>query len=187
MMVTMITDPVLDALLSAAATTTGATLGVLLRHEQDVLRAVATAGEQAHPLHGATTPVGAGVAGYVLASGQPLALAVAAGDPRLQEGVTAMLSHTPHSVLCVPCSGGDDVLGVLLLLDREGGQFTYDDVEMATLLAGIAGVALAAGGPGAGQVPGPAELGGELDRLSRTDPSRYATVATLLGALLGRG
>lgn len=187
-MTTITTNPVLDALLRAASMATGATVGVLLRLEHDALRAVATAGERAHALRGATAPVHAGVAGYVLSSGQPLALSVALGDPRLREGVTAMLAEPPQTVLCVPCSGDDEVLGVLLLLDRDGGaQFTYDDVELATLLAGVAGVALASDGGGLGQVPAPAELGGELERLAHTDPARYTMVATLLGALLGRG
>ena len=186
-MTTLAADPVLDALVRAAADTVGAPHGILVRHEGEVLRVVATAGDQAHALRGHRTPVHAGVAGYVLASGQPLALSVQPGDPRLQEGVTAALPQPPATVLCVPCASEEEVTGALLLLDKAGGPFTFDDVELATVLAGIAGVALAGDGAAGGQVPDPSELGGELDRLFRTDPGRYSLVATLVQALLARG
>jgi GAF domain-containing protein len=180
-------DPVLQAVLGSALQTTGAMVGFLLRPNGDDLTVVATAGYGVDHLRGSVVPGEGGVAAYVLASGQPLALTVRPGDPRRQEGVLALLDQAPSAVLGVPCSTDEDAVGALLLLDKPAGQFTFDDVELATLLAGIAGVAMAQAGPGGVQVPDPAELAGDLERLARSDPSRYGMVATIVQALLARG
>jgi GAF domain-containing protein len=115
-----------------------------------------------------------------------MALTARPDDPRFAEGVAALVGVEPASVLCVPC-GDDDVVGVLELIDKTGdASFNFDDVEVAALLAGIAGVALGRDHAGA-PVPSPRELGAELDRLAAGDPEQYARVAMLVGALLDRG
>lgn len=184
-MTTHAPNPVLEALVRSATEATGAELGVLLRADAAALRVVATAGDAAHPARGAELAADAGAAGYVVASGQPLALSARSGDPRLSEGIAEVLGRQPASVLCVPCTTDEATVGALQLLDAAEGHFSFDDVELATLLADIAGVALTQGGDGAVVSP-PAELGGELERLARSDPARYATVATLVDALLAR-
>lgn len=186
-MSTSTVDPVLQALLGSALQTTGSVVGFLLRRDGDTLTIVATAGERVDHLRGSVLQGDGGVAAYVLVSGQPLALTVRPGDPRLREGVMALLDEAPSAVLAVPCSSDDDAVGALLLLDKASGQFTFDDVELATLLAGIAGVAMAQAGPGGVQVPDPTELAGDLERLARADPPRYGRIATIVEALLARG
>lgn len=179
-------NPVLDELVRCAAETTAAELGFLLRADGGSLSVVATVGEAAADLRGTQVPADAGVAGYVVASGQPVALGARSGDPRLSEGLTGMLARPPESVLCVPCTAEDATVGALQLQDKAEGHFSFDDVELATLFAGIAGVALADTG-GAATVPDPAELGGELQRLAHADPGRYTTIARVVEALLARG
>lgn len=179
-------QPVLDELVRCAAETTAAELGFLLRADGGSLSVVATIGEAAAGLRGTQVPADAGVAGYVVASGQPLALGARSGDPRLSEGLTGMLASPPESVLCVPCASDEATMGALQLLDKAEGHFTFDDVELATLFAGIAGVALA-DPAGAATVPDAAELGGELQRLAHADPGRYTTIARVVEALLARG
>jgi GAF domain-containing protein len=185
-MATTASNPVLDELLRCAAETTAAELGFLLRVDGASLWVVATFGEAAADLRGTQVPGDAGVAGYVVASGQPVALGARSGDPRLTEGVTGMLANPPANVLCVPCTADDATVGALQLLDKADGHFTFDDVELVTLFAGIAGVALADSAE-AGTVPDPGELGGELERLAHADPARYTTIARIVEALLARG
>jgi len=80
---------------------------------------------------GLSVPAAAGAASYVLESGQPLALADAARDERAAEGVSRELGARPDSLLAVPCSAGDDLLGVLELVDKRGAEsFSIDDVEL---------------------------------------------------------
>lgn len=177
----------LQALAVSAVDSTGATAGWLAVADGDSLRVVAAGGGVAPDSVGARASSDEGIEGYVLTSGQPMALSGAAGDERLSGGIVGALKMRPQSVLCVPCGDRESVLGVLVLLDKQGGvSFSFDDVEIATLLAGIAGVALAASGRPAA-APSPQELSAGLERLAAADPAQYAAVAALVSAIVTRG
>jgi GAF domain-containing protein len=180
-------NPVLQAIAGAAVDATGAAAGWALALEGERLRAVGAAGERAGDLVGAEMAAGAGLAGYVISSGQPIAIASRGADARLSEGLGARLGRVPASVLCVPCMSEDVVLGALELVDKVGGgPFSFDDVEVVTLLAGVAGVSLAVAGAEMVARP-PAEFAAELARLASSDPEAYARLSVVLEALLARG
>ncbi len=180
-------NPVLHAVLRSAVDATGAAHGWLLVTEGDELVVRATT-ESDPAVLAARVPATSGFAGYVVSSGQPLAMSPRRGDERSAQGVAAVLGIRPSSVLAVPCGTDEAVTGVLELVDKvAGGPFTFDDVELVTLIAGIAGEALAAGRDAPVEVRSPQRLGDDLLRLSATDPARYATVAAFLGALLADG
>jgi GAF domain-containing protein len=177
-------DPVLDSVVEAAVHATGAAAGWLVGGNGDGQRVVAADGEGTREFLGRPVGPGEGVAGFVVASGQPLALSTLGNDPRLRGGVEALRGTLPASVLCVPCLSDDAVVGALELVDkRAGGAFTYDDLELVTLLAGVAGAALAAD-RGAGPVPSPAELGADLEQLLAIDGRRYRAVAAVVSGLI---
>ena len=89
-------------------------------------------------------------------------------------------------MLSVPCATDDGVFGALEVIDKQdGGRFTIDDVEIVTLLGGIAGAALADTSDATATVIPPEELAGELRQLAAGDPARYASVAGVVRALLG--
>jgi GAF domain-containing protein len=180
-------NPVLQALTRAAVDSTGASAGWVVALEGERLRAVGTAGEGAGALLGSELAPGAGTAGYVVSSGQPMAIVPRGGDPRLAEGLGARLGREPTSVLCVPCLDDDVVVGAIELVDKAGGgPFSFDDVELVTLLAGIAGAALAAPG-GEIEVRPPAQISAELAHLASADPAAYARLVMVVEALLARG
>jgi len=179
---------VLQAIVDAATGATAASEGWILAPRGDRLHVLAAAGDRPGQLLGATVPSGEGTAGYVVASGQPLALAPRPDDARATSGVAGMLGLRPASVLCVPCAGDDSVAGALEVVDKAGGgRFSLDDVELATLLGGIAGTALVEITGSASAVPTPAELAGGLERLAGTEPARYVALAAAVSALLDRG
>ena len=179
--------PVLQALAEASVAATAASYGWLVVSDARVMRVIAAAGgDRPGELLGEVVAAGAGTLGFAVASGQPLALNLPHGDPRLFEGLLSRLSGRPSAVLCVPCTADEGVVGGLELVKVGDGAFSFDDLELATLLASIAGVALAAGGPRPA-VATPAELSGDLGRLAATDPARYAAVAAAVEALLARG
>jgi GAF domain-containing protein len=179
-------DPVLQAVVQSAVSATGAARGWLVAADGATARVVAGTGEGVAAVVGTEFDATVGIAGFVVASGQPIALTPRGDDPRFAEGITALLGHRPVSVLAVPCANDDDVIGALELIDRSGGGgFTFDDIELATLLAGIAAAALTLDRGGAA-VPEPQQLGGELARLAEADPGRYAVIATAVSALLSR-
>lgn len=178
----------LQAIVDATADATVASEGWILAPRGDRLQVMAAAGDRPGRLLGASVPASEGTAGYVVASGQPLALAPRPDDPRAASGVAGLLGLHPASVLCVPCTGDDTIAGALEVVDKAGGgRFSLDDVELATLLGGIAGTALAELTGAASRVPAPAELAGDLERLADTEPARYAALAAAVSALLDRG
>jgi sigma-B regulation protein RsbU (phosphoserine phosphatase) len=179
-------NAVVQAVVDSALGATAASAGWVLSLQGDHLTVVAAVGGSGQ-LVGRQVPAGAGTAGFVVSTGQPMAMAAREGDARLSEGVLALLPERPSSVLCVPCASGDNVVGVLELVDKAGGgTFSFDDVEVATLLAGIAAAALETDGNEVG-VRSPDELGAELRALAASDPTAYARVATLVDAILARG
>lgn len=175
--------------MQAALDATGASQGWLLARSGDGLAVTAAAGGEPGRLLGATVPVGSGTAGYVVSSGQPVAIAPRPDDERFEGGIAALIGRRPTSVLCVPCGDDEVVHGALELVDKQGGgTFSFDDVELASLLAAVAGAALGAGGRGGvGSVPSPGELGNELSQLAVADPPRYALIAPVVAALLASG
>lgn len=180
-------DPVLQSLVRAVVDATGATVGWLLDVDGDALQVVAAAGTGGPEL-GLRVPSGSGSAGFVVASGQPLALAPRPGDARTSEGVAAVLGKAPASVLCVPCSTDTGVQGALEVIDKAGGApFSFDDVEIATLLAGVAAAALSQRDRVVESVPRPEQLAAELASLAQRDPEEYGTIAVLVQALLSLG
>ena len=175
---------VLQSILGSAVDVTAAAMGWIVVPSDGGLQVVAAVG--AGDVVGTTVASAAGTAAYVLASGQPVAMAVRPDDPNVHEGVAALVGVQPASVLCVPCADDDEVLGVLELGDKAGGAFTFDDVELVTVLANIAGAALR-GDASIGQVRSPEALFADLRQLAGTDPTAYIGVATVLEALLARG
>lgn len=124
----------------------------------------------------------AGTTGYVINSGQPAAIQPSSSDTS-NEGV-AGLDGSPSSILPAPCDD-EDVMGVIELVNKRGEAFNFDDVEIVSLLARVAGGALSELGAQAA-VPTPAELARELENLARLDASRYAALARMIQAVLGQ-
>jgi GAF domain-containing protein len=182
--------PVVAAVTRSVVDATGAGAGWLLAAVDSGFEVVAVAGDAGpRATVGRTLPHGPGAAAFVAGSGQPLAMRPAADGGDAGTGdlddVAALLGRRPTALLAVPCAVDDRTVGVLELVDKVGGgPFTFDDVEVATILAGIAAVALTDGTPAGPSVPSPAQLGQALAHLAATDPPRYARLAPALGALL---
>ena len=181
-----VTNPVMNSVLRAAREATGASRALLLAIDGESLTVVAADGDDTGRAVGVSVDMGQGIAGFVASSGQPVALRPSTTDERLDDDVAVQLGWEPRAVLTVPCLGMDTISGVLELLDPDtDGGFDFDDVESATVLAGVAGTVLEEA-VASEQVPAPDELAAELTTLAGADPARYATVANLVQALLDR-
>lgn len=178
------TSPTLQAIIEWAVKGTGATQGWLLAVEgQELVVAAAAGGERPGAQVGRRlTPTGA--AGFAAGSGQPAALQPSADDVS-NEGAGGS-GGVPSSLIATPCVG-DEVVGVLEIVEKQGGGgFTIDDIEITSLLAEIAAAALAELADGKIDVPTPAELGVELAHVAEADLSRYAEIARAIQSLLGQ-
>jgi GAF domain-containing protein len=94
-------------------------------------------------LQGVRVPLGQGVAGLVAMTGQPMAIANARDDPRHAATIAEQTGYLPASLLCVPLQFGDDIVGVLELMDKQGADaFDSADMETLGLFAQLAAVAI---------------------------------------------
>jgi GAF domain-containing protein len=112
--------------------------------ERKLVFAVA-AGEHGQEVIGLAIDPGAGVAGYVFSTGQPLALADVARDSRFGRSTAEQTGYVPRSLVAVPLVDDEGVLGVLEVLDKRAeAAFDLRDVELATVFARQATVAIRA-------------------------------------------
>lgn len=133
----------LEMIVETGAHVIGARAGALflLDEENDELTFEVAIGSRAAEVKRFRVPLGHGIAGIVAASGQAMAIRDAPGDPRLASDIADSVGYVPETVLCVPLFYGDNVIGALELLDKEGG-FTAGDLEALGLFANQAAVAL---------------------------------------------
>lgn len=175
---------VFDAIARGAAEATGAASVAVIGRDGDGLRVIGVAGSEAgHAVGDAVSPTHESI-GYVLASGQTMSL----GPQTDRADASGGVHRAPGAVLSVPCLGAEGVLGVVEVRGGPGLEpFSPDAARVATLFAEIAAAALEEAGDGAQAAPAAAELHAELARLAEADPTRYAAVASVIGALLAHG
>jgi GAF domain-containing protein len=115
----------------------------LVDQDGEWLEFVAAAGAGAEVVVGMRIPAGQGVAGWVLASGQPIELSDVARDPRFARDVAERTGHVPRSMLAMPVEASQQTLGVLEVLDRGGaGGLGADQGQLLALFARQAALAV---------------------------------------------
>ena len=103
------------------------------------------AGEQGQGVIGVSIRPDEGIAGYVYTSGQGLALADVASDPRFGRTVAEKTAYVPRSMVAVPLVDDHGTIGVLEVLDkRSQATFSLRDIELAGVFARQAAVAIRA-------------------------------------------
>jgi GAF domain-containing protein len=99
-------------------------------------------GAQGQGVVGLTVEAGQGVAGYVFATGQPLALSDVSADGRFGRATAEQTGYVPRSLVAVPLADDDGIAGVLEVLDKRSGPFDLHDVELAGVFARQATIAI---------------------------------------------
>jgi GAF domain-containing protein len=103
----------------------------------------AVAGEGSGDLLGRRLPPGTGIAGWVLATRQPLAVEDVTGDPRFARDAAESTGYVPRGLMAVPLLHEDTALGVLSVLDRpKQAQFTLAEMDVLSRFANQAAIAL---------------------------------------------
>ncbi len=126
----------------------------------------AAAGPHGNEVIGLAIEATAGIAGYAFTTGQPLAIADVAADPRFDRTVAEATGYVPRSLLAAPLADAQGTLGVLEVLDRRGGTFTMHDLDVAGALALEAAIVVRAGTRAR---DASTLLHGALARLARSD------------------
>jgi GAF domain-containing protein len=101
----------------------------------------AVAGEGEESLLGTRLPGGTGIAGWVVATRQPLVVEDVQRDPRFSREAAEGTGYVPKGLMAVPLLHDEEALGVLSVLDRQT-RFTLEEMELLGLFASQAAVAL---------------------------------------------
>ncbi|HEV8698478.1 MAG TPA: GAF domain-containing protein [Candidatus Limnocylindrales bacterium] len=141
-------DDLLSAIAATAVTALDAQAASIAVHDPATDRLVfaAAAGPAAGGVVGMTIDASTGIAGYAFSTGQPLAVADAAADPRFDRSVAEATGYVPSTLLAAPLSDDAGTVGVLEALDHRGGSFTLRDLDIATAIAREATIVIRAGG-----------------------------------------
>jgi sigma-B regulation protein RsbU (phosphoserine phosphatase) len=103
------------------------------------LKFLAAIGEVADKLAKVRIPPGKGIAGFVFASGQPVAVADVAQDETFYAEVDLATGYSTHTILATPLSVGGETVGVLEFVNRLGDPpyqpFTPDEMDKAAHFA----------------------------------------------------
>lgn len=89
-------------------------------------------------------PVGQGLAGHVAATGETINVPDAYADPRFERGVDQKTGFRTMNILAVPVwdHGGDEVVGVIQVLNKRGGPFERHDQMLLERIAEAVGPVL---------------------------------------------
>lgn len=118
----------------------------IMRHDGATNELVfeAVAGKGAGRLVGQRIPAATGLAGWSLASEEPIAIADVSRDPRFARDVAEGTGYVPTSVIVYPLLTGERSLGVLNVLDQStGSQVGIADMDVLARIAAHAAVVLA--------------------------------------------
>jgi GAF domain-containing protein len=158
-------------------------LAVLEPDEEHLLFRAAD-GAGAEEVIGLRLPVSRGIAGWVVASGQPIAVHDVRADPRFAVDVAEATGYVPASILAAPVTASGAAVGVMEVLDRAATGL--DDMAVLDLLTRQAAVALELERASAGVRPDVAALMAELGRLDEVEQAAAASLVRTFLDYLGR-
>lgn len=138
-------EAILRSVVDAAAVLIRAEAASIALYDPAIDRLVfrVAAGQQGQGVVGLEIRPGDGVAGYVFASGEPLAIGETTVDPRFRRDAAEQTGYIPRSLLAVPLSDDAGTIGVLEVLDRrDGAPFDLIDMDAASVFARQATIAI---------------------------------------------
>lgn len=155
----------------------------LLEPDEEHLRFRCASGVGADEVVGLRLPVGRGIAGWVVSSGQPIAVHDVRADPRFAVDVAESTGYVPGSILAVPLVASGEALGVIEVLDRTPVD-GRDDLELLTLLATQAAIAVELTEAASSRKAAPADPASVFAEAARLGPAEQRAAAALLSDFL---
>jgi GAF domain-containing protein len=137
-------DDLLQLIMSSASELLGAeTSSLMLRDEEtNELTIEVVTQEQRDDVVKQRVPAGVGIAGWVVEHAEPVLVNNARDDSRFYTGLDDKTGFETRSIVAVPLSTKERVVGVVEIINKLDGDFDESDVEVATALANQAGVAI---------------------------------------------
>jgi signal transduction histidine kinase len=142
---TLSLEPLLKIITQSAMELTGteACSIMLLDKQTGELRFAAATGGKKEEIEKIPVPLDRSVGGWVVRNGKPLLIRDAKKDPRFYRQVDELTDFETRSILAVPMQLRQTVIGVMEVLNKVGGgDFTQDDIQIASTLAAQAAIAI---------------------------------------------
>lgn len=135
-----LTTSILELLRISAGEINSDEASVLIRDgDEGDLRFLAAIGEVASQLQNIKVPAGKGIAGFVLSSGQPMAVSDVGEERSFYADVDKETGYSTQMILATPLRHEDDIIGVLEYINRRGEPpfepFTPEEMDKAALFA----------------------------------------------------
>jgi signal transduction histidine kinase len=138
-------DSLLSYLMDAAASITDSEAASVMLWDENTreLRFAATNTRQSDlNLIGQSVPLEGSLAGTILSNGEILQVDDTASDPRHYSKVGEKVQYETHSLLGVPMTSKERVIGVLEVINKRSLPWTADDRDYLSVLAAQAAVAI---------------------------------------------
>ena len=117
-------------------------LALLTEDERELVFHVAS-GEGREQVEGMRIPSSEGIAGWVVTSGQPMAIEDTETDSRFARRAAESTGYVPRSILAMPLETERRMIGVISVLDREGHPSgSAKDMELLSGFADQAALAI---------------------------------------------
>jgi GAF domain-containing protein len=107
----------------------------------DLTAEIAT-GEPGRAVEKQRVPAGSGIAGWVVANGEPAVVENPRDDPRFYGDIDAKTGFETRSLLAVPMRTKESVIGAIEVINRRSGSFGERDLHLASALANQAAIAI---------------------------------------------
>lgn len=138
-------EELLQSIVQAAARIFGAAAASIAlvdeREQKIVFRVAYGAGRE--QVVGMKIPIDKGIAGYVVNTGQPMAISDVQQDARFNQQAAEKTGYVPSSILAMPLLLNDRVIGVMEVLDKiNAPAFGMEDMELLGLFAEQAAIAI---------------------------------------------
>lgn len=131
-----LTRSIRDLLEISAGQVRSAEASVLIRDgDEGDLRFLSAIGQVAEQLLDIVVPAGKGIAGFVLSSGQPMAVSDVGGESTFYAEIDKTTGFSTQSILATPLRHNGEVIGVLEYINRVGeppfSPFTPEEMDLA--------------------------------------------------------
>ena len=135
----------LQSIVDAAARIFGAAAAsiALVDESQQKLVFKVASGAGREQVVGVSIPLDQGLAGYVAMTGQPISVRDVRQDARFNQGFASSTGYVPASILATPLLVGEQVIGVMEVLDKlDAPSFGMQDMDLLGLFARQAAIAI---------------------------------------------
>ena len=138
-------DELLQSIVEAAARIFGAAAASILLVDEGerLLEFKVACGASNRDLVGLKFPLDQGIAGYVVMTGQPLAISNVRQDARFNQEFAKSTGYVPASILAMPLRVGERTIGVMEVLDKiNADSFGIQEMDLLGIFARQAAIAI---------------------------------------------